>query len=590
MTTDSIKTAVLIALLVAVAGIAGSMIVATQSTPTTGVTLDASPTDINDADSTHTVVFTVGSTAVSDGAKFNRILVDYSVATPSADVSNVNAGTIERIGVDSNGNDIGTRIDDTATISSVTGKSDGKAVLVETSGDLTLQAGDEVVVVLRPVQNPQNGGTPSVNVTLNGQTSGGDTASGTVEYVDNNANVTFNDQQTTGDSVTVKTVNLSEGGWVAISNSSGADPGKIRGATYLEPGNHTDVTVTLDDPLEANDTLYAQAHLDTNGDQRFDFNSSGGSVDELYRDSNGNVQTDGSEGGEAQVTKTTATPTPTATPTDTQTATPTDTQTDGTATPTDTQTDGTATPTDTQTDGTATPTPTDSSSDESSTGDGDPVISNFDATADGGTITVTFDSDEKLVDIEVDVRGAEDGTMRTEDFDGSPTEGYTGTYQASADGDYTLELVEAQDSSSDDGADDEEYTDSATVSGTSDGSGDDTTGDTTATPTEDGTTDDDTQETETGDEGTGDDGTGDDGTGDDGTGDEGAGDDTPTPTDADTGEDASGDESTDEGSDGDASGDEDDDDGTATEDQPGFGAVVALIALIASALLMYRRR
>ena len=74
---------------------------------TTGVAVDATPTDTDEAESTHTVVFTVGAGAESAGGSFDCIRVDYSRETPSADVSNVRTGTIERIGIDRGGDDDG---------------------------------------------------------------------------------------------------------------------------------------------------------------------------------------------------------------------------------------------------------------------------------------------------------------------------------------------------------------------------------------------------------------------------------------------------------------------------------------------------
>ena len=98
-----------------------------------------------------------------------------------------------------------------------------------------------------------------------------------------------------------------------------------------------------------------------------------------------------------------------------------------------------------------------------SSGDNDPDISNYQVTSDGDEISVSFDSNETLVDIEVDVRGPDNGTLTEKDFDGDRFEGYEATYRADSDGEYTLELVTAEDSSNNDGADDGDYSDSASV-------------------------------------------------------------------------------------------------------------------------------
>jgi PGF-CTERM protein len=272
-------------------------------------------------------------------------------------VSNVGAGTIERIGIDRDGDSVGTRIDVRATVTTVSGKKDGSAIRIATSGNHTLQRGDEVVVVLRPVQNPQNAGTGEVAVTVNSQ-SVADRATGSVTYEYNDARTTFGNQSTTGETVTVPSVTLSEGGFVAVQNVSGVSPDEVRGhSDYLEAGQHTDVTVRLDEPLTTADELVAQAYTDANGDRRYEFARSGGEEDFPYLNRDGNLMgpdtarvdhTAGS-GDEESPTATPSegddtTPTPTATPTDgPPTATPIPTPGDNespTATPADGGDDG----------------------------------------------------------------------------------------------------------------------------------------------------------------------------------------------------------------------------------------------------------
>jgi PGF-CTERM protein len=285
------------------------------------------------------------------------VVVDYTLGGPEADVSNVGAGTIERIGIDRDGDSVGTRVDVRATVTTVSGKKDGSAIRIATSGNHTLQRGDEVVVVLRPVQNPQNAGTGEVAVTVNSQ-SVADRATGSVTYEYNDARTTFGNQSTTGETVTVPSVTLSEGGFVAVQNVSGVSPDEVRGhSDYLEAGQHTDVTVRLDEPLTTADELVAQAYTDANGDRRYEFARSGGEEDFPYLNRDGNLMgpdtarvdhTAGS-GDEESPTATPSegddtTPTPTATPTDgPPTATPTPTPGDNespTATPADGGDDG----------------------------------------------------------------------------------------------------------------------------------------------------------------------------------------------------------------------------------------------------------
>ena len=212
----------------------------------------------------------------------------------------------------------------------------------------------------------------------------------------------------------------------------------------------------------------------------------------------------------------------------------------------------------TKDDSTATPTPTDDSSDDA------PQITNYRVTSDGGVITVAFDSDENLVDIEADVRGPEDSTLTEEDFSGDRFEGFQATFEPGSDGDYAVELVTAEDSSGDDGAQGEDFTDSTTLESTNestDGSTD-SSGDSTDDSSGDSTDDSSSNST------------------DDST--------------DDSWSDSSGDDTGESGDDGgDTGGSDDEMDGTESpteSDGPGPGPVVAVTALLAVALLFYRRR
>ncbi|GAA0667741.1 hypothetical protein ACFQDG_06995 [Natronoarchaeum mannanilyticum] len=112
------------------------------------------------------------------------------------------------------------------------------------------------------------------------------------------ASVTFEDQETDGSTVTVDSVNVSEGGFVTIHDSSlleGATFDSVVGSSeYLEPGEHEDVEVQLydeetvpgaefdQDALEDNQTLIAMPHLDTNGNESYDFLETDGEEDGPY--------------------------------------------------------------------------------------------------------------------------------------------------------------------------------------------------------------------------------------------------------------------------------------------------------------------
>jgi PGF-CTERM protein len=125
--------------------------------------------------------------------------------------------------------------------------------------------------------------------------------------------------------VTVDSANLSEDGFVVVLNESGRNPDAVRGATYLESGSHEDVRVAVTPAVTDEEELYAQVHLDTNGDQRFDYD--GGLADRPFENRDGAVMaTDSarvtySEGAatptESDGANATATPTGTATSTDT---------------------------------------------------------------------------------------------------------------------------------------------------------------------------------------------------------------------------------------------------------------------------------
>jgi len=82
-----------------------------------------------------------------------------------------------------------------------------------------------------------------------------------------------------------------------------------------------------------------------------------------------------------------------------------------------------------------------------------PEITDYTVTTDGDRIEISFDSDENLVDIEVEVRGPDDGTVTEDDFSGDRFSGYEATYRTEENGEYTVELVTAEDANGDDGAD-----------------------------------------------------------------------------------------------------------------------------------------
>ena len=110
-------------------------------------------------------------------------------------------------------------------------------------------------------------------------------------------------------------------------------------------------------------------------------------------------------------------------------------------------------------------------------GEDAPEITNYNVSADGGEITVSFDSDENLIKVTVEITGTETATLDREDFDGARISGFTATYNANSSGSYTVELTEARDSSNNDGTVGESFSQSVTVDSEDDDANE------TATPT-----------------------------------------------------------------------------------------------------------
>ncbi|MGB9956611.1 DUF7282 domain-containing protein [Haloferax prahovense] len=127
-------------------------------------------------------------------------------------------------------------------------------------------------------------------VAANGEADGPYTADGSAvvdtAMVNASATVSMSDQPTTGDSVVVDRVELSQGGFVTIHDASvteGAVFESIRGTSaYLPAGVHENVRVELDAPVTENTTLVPMAHMDTDGDEMYTFPESEGETDGPY--------------------------------------------------------------------------------------------------------------------------------------------------------------------------------------------------------------------------------------------------------------------------------------------------------------------
>jgi len=100
------------------------------------------------------------------------------------------------------------------------------------------------------------------------------------------AQVTFTGAEDVEDTVTVDSVTLLEGGFVTLHDSTlldGTVLDSVRGSSeYLGPGTHENVEITLEEPLEDDDTVFAMAHRDSNGNQAYDFVADEGAADGPY--------------------------------------------------------------------------------------------------------------------------------------------------------------------------------------------------------------------------------------------------------------------------------------------------------------------
>ena len=150
------------------------------------------------------------------------------------------------------------------------------------------------------------------------------------------ASVSISDQTTDGTTVTVESASLSEGGFVTIHDGSLADGAvfdSVRGTSaYLEAGSSSDIEVSLDAPYESDGTVIAMPHMDTNGNEAYDFVSSDGAEDGPYT-ADGAAVTDRASLTVETGEDATPTPTPSPSPTPDDGETPTD-ETPDTATDT----------------------------------------------------------------------------------------------------------------------------------------------------------------------------------------------------------------------------------------------------------------
>lgn len=113
--------------------------------------------------------------------------------------------------------------------------------------------------------------------------------------VGNVATVAFDNQQTDGTTLTIRSTELSEGGFITIHDARLFEGQALESAIgvsdYLEAGTHENIEITLFDvkgaefeqsSLQETQVVVPMPHLDTDGNQEYDFVESGGEEDGPY--------------------------------------------------------------------------------------------------------------------------------------------------------------------------------------------------------------------------------------------------------------------------------------------------------------------
>jgi membrane-bound metal-dependent hydrolase YbcI (DUF457 family) len=109
------------------------------------------------------------------------------------------------------------------------------------------------------------------------------------------ASVSVRNQSLTGDSLTVESARLPDGGFLVVHNDSYLPPenapleSAVGVTKYLKPGQHRGVSVPLlQGAVTTDQTLVVVPYRDTNGNQRYDYITSDGFRDVAYEDRTGN--------------------------------------------------------------------------------------------------------------------------------------------------------------------------------------------------------------------------------------------------------------------------------------------------------------
>jgi hypothetical protein len=294
MNTTTRLTATALALMLAAGGAAGTAAASHEA----GV--DAAP-GVPGATATHPHTVHVGEDTAGEWSGF---AVDYGGA--NASVRHVTRSDLGVVGVDAGGDDPAATVDVVADVRSVDA-ADG-TLTVALAGEHSLAAGDEVVVVVGNVTNPDATGEYDVPVDLDPGSDAGETTA--TLSVHDPAAVSMRDQTTGGDAVAVESVTLPAGGYVVVRAADGSALGH---SGHLAAGRHEGVTVPLADPLDGSARLVATVHVD-DGDREYGSSD----ADRPYLTAAGDPVADA-----ARVTLGTVEPTPvetTAVPTDAEIA------------------------------------------------------------------------------------------------------------------------------------------------------------------------------------------------------------------------------------------------------------------------------
>lgn len=156
---STIRTLILVTL-VGVGAFAGSTVA------TSHASITASPAT-PDETATHTAMVTVENESITS---LDGFALDYRDA--AVDVSEVTAENIV-VGIDRGGDNEGAEVDENVTVGSVEASNDGTMLNLTFNGSTSLSQGDEIVVQIQDVQNPE-AGEYTVPLVVNPQSSGGE--------------------------------------------------------------------------------------------------------------------------------------------------------------------------------------------------------------------------------------------------------------------------------------------------------------------------------------------------------------------------------------------------------------------------------